>query len=287
MTLPTGATPAAVWARVRAGKTTYYQAKFPFSQGHFHLRVFGNGTWTYAVDVNPPGLDLRGLFDLGARIVSEVYALTGKHVSFDDLMVHSREFNVDSADPELRQLLQLSGAKAAFAYSQLLETGLRIYEKSPSSVRVETVGKNALQLMQALRSPISIMESLSRLPDQVNAVLDEHYRRVDAQMDVLSKGTANIFQQQQRQNELLTRLISTLEVAEPFYVKIGGKIDAFISEVRGFIEELRRDRANLNDAVEVLLVGQAARDRLNSHSETGAGSETMNGKQKRASATSE
>jgi hypothetical protein len=86
---------------------------------------------------------------------------------------------------------------------------------------------------------------------------------------------------------LLTRLISALEVAEPFYVKIGGKIDAFISEVRGFIEELRRDRANLNDAVEVLLVGQAARDRLNDHSETGAGSETINEKQKRASATTE
>lgn len=92
------------WNRSRClgkdGAIVYFQAEFPFSQGHFYLRAFSNGTCTYTAHVNPPGLDLQGLLDLGARIASEIYTLTGKHVNLQELI---------ESPPRRGCLLRISG----------------------------------------------------------------------------------------------------------------------------------------------------------------------------------
>lgn len=237
------------WKRVDANGNVYFQTSTPckFPQGHFHLKVWQNGTVRVMVDVDPPGLDAQGLVDLGLRISNVIYGLTGKHVSLDELEVDNlREFNVDSSHPELHNLLQLSGIKSGLSYSQLLETYLRVYEKSPGIVRVETGGKNAFELMRGLRTPMSVLESQARMPGEILDALNQVGDRIEEQVKVLSQGMASVFQQQQRDHQLSNQLTSSLTILNE---KLGG----FTDELRGFIGELRKDRENMNDAVEILI----------------------------------
>ncbi len=244
------------WKRVDANRNVYYQTSCKFPQGHFHLKVWQNGTVRVMVDVDPPGLDAKGLVDLGLRISNVIYGLTGKHVSLNDLEVDNlREFNVDSSHPELHNLLQLSGVKSGLSYSQLLETYLRIYEKSPGVVRVETGGKNAFELMREIRTPISVLESQARMPDELLAALNQVGDKIENQVKVLSQGMANVFQQQQRDHQLSNQLTSSLTV--------------LVEELRRDRESRERDRefrerheANLNDAVEILLTQAQIAERI-------------------------
>lgn len=233
----------------------YYQARFPFRQGHFHLRLFKNGTIRGMVDVDPPGLDAKGLMDLWGALASAVFTVAGEYVSLDQIAIDDlRELNVDSKDPEMRQLLHLSGIKSGMAYSSLLESYIRIYEKG-QGVRIESGGKNAWQLFRGLMRPLTVEEELARMPTELMAALNQTRDQVNEQITVLSQGMANVFQQQQHDHELTLHLTSVFTVLNE---KLGG-----------FIDELRKDREsrehreeNLNDTVEILLAEREIENRL-------------------------
>jgi len=208
------------------------------------------------VDVDPRGLDAKGLGDLGSRVCSVLYALTGKHFSLDDIEVDDlREFNVDSSDPELTHLLHLSGIKSGLSYSRLLESYLRIYEKTEGTVRVESGGKNAFELMRTLRTPVAVLESQARMPDQILSALNDTRDRINQQVDVLSKGMANVLQQQQRDHELTTHLASV-------FTSLVEKLDTLVGQLQSDRESRERETANLRDTVEILLTEREIAKRL-------------------------
>lgn len=261
---------AVQWKRIQVGQTTYFQAKFPFEHGHFTLHLFGTGTCRVMVDVDPPGLDAKELLELGVRIVSVIYSLTGKHVSFNELMVDNlKELNIDSSDPKLRGLLHLTGIKQGFMFSELLETYWRIYEKTGSTVRVETGGKNALELYEALRGPVAALESWARLPDRVKAVIDSRCDQISEQVEVLRLGQVQISQRTQRQDELMTKNVAVIETLGEALSGFVNQVSTLSDQLRSFITELHKDRESrearegkLLDTVEVLLCEREIHDRL-------------------------
>jgi hypothetical protein len=249
------------WKRIQVGQTTYFQAKFPFEHGHFTLHLFGTGNCRVFVDVDPPGLDAKELLELGTRIVSVIYSLTGKHVSFNDLMINNlKELNIDSSDPKLRGLLHLTGIKHGFMFSELLETYWRIYEKTGTTVRVETGGKNAIELYQAMRAPVSALESWARLPDRVKAMIDSRCDEISQQVEVVRLGQLSVDQRSSRQEELITKNIAVTETLAEVLSGFINQVSSLGEQLSGFITELRKDRtsreardAKLMDTVEVLL----------------------------------
>lgn len=182
----------------------YYEADFQFSQGRFSLRLWGNGKCNVYVDGKDPGLDAEELMDLNTRICEEIYHATGFHIDLKQVRVtFTSEYNYDSPDPQLRELLQLAGVKSMTFYD-LVQGYLKIYEKTASTVRVETGGKpaSAYLLVRALRTPGNILEGLQELP----ALQMEIAQRID----VLTKGQADYQQHLVRQEELQNQLTAAI-----------------------------------------------------------------------------